>query len=142
MIIHKKCTRLKQSEFLFNKVSKDTVWECIDCQSKKFPFVTLTNHEIQNISFNSNFNCKCQTTVSDPNDPTYTLIYDSVNTSDRPEYKTVDVADANLEKITIQSNFKYYQNHDFHKFAQETDSKTVPVLYILIYVLCMQTKNI
>ena len=53
MTIHKKCTRLKQSEFLFNKVSKDTVWECIDCQSKKFPFVALTNHEIQNISFNS-----------------------------------------------------------------------------------------
>ena len=117
MIIHKNCTGFKQSEFLFNKVSKDTVWECIDCQSKKFPFVTLTNHEIQNISFNSNFNCKCQTTVSDPNDSTYTLIYASVNASDRPEYNTVDVTDTKLEKITIKSNFKYYQNHDFQKLA-------------------------
>ena len=52
------------------KMSKDTVWECIDYQWKKFPF---------------NFHCKCQTTVSDPNDPTYTLIYDLVNTSDKPE---------------------------------------------------------
>ena len=77
-MIHKKCTRPEQSEYLFNKMSKDTLWEWIDCQSKKFPFVTLTNHEIQkvsfntnheiqNISFNSNFNCKRQTTVSDPN---------------------------------------------------------------------------
>ena len=54
---------------------------------------------------------------------TYTLIYDSVNTSDRPEYKTVDVTDTNLEKITTQSNFKYYQNHDFHKLAQGMNSK-------------------
>ena len=52
MIIHKKCTGLKKSEFLFNKVSEDTVWECTDYQSKKFPFVTPTNHEIQSISFN------------------------------------------------------------------------------------------
>ena len=85
MIIHKKCIGFKQSEFLFNKVSEDTVWKCTDCQSEKFLFVTLTNHEIQNISFNTNFNCKCQTTVSDPHDPIYTLIYDSVNTSDRPD---------------------------------------------------------
>ena len=111
-----------------------------DCQSKKFPFVTLTNYEKQNISFNSTINCKCQTTVSDPNDPT--LICDSVNTSDRPQYNTIDVTDTNLEKMTIQSNFKYYQNHDFHKLAQETDSKKVSVLYILTSVLCLQTKNI
>ena len=70
------------------------------------------------------------------------LIYDSVNTSDKPEYNTVDVTDTNLEKITIQSNFKYYQKPDFHKLAQETDLKKVSALYILIYVLCMQTNNI
>ena len=93
IIIHKKCAGLKQSEFLFNKVLKDTVWEYMDCQSKKFPFVTLKDHEIQKISFKSNFNCKCQITVSDPNDLTYTLTYDS--------YKTVDMTDTNLEKTTI-----------------------------------------
>ena len=90
------------------KMSKDTVWECIDYQWKKFPF---------------NFHCKCQTTVSDPNDPTYILIYDLVNTSDKPEYSIIDVNDINLKKITIQSNFKYVQNHDFHKLTQEMDSK-------------------
>ena len=67
-----------ETVWIFPQQSGNTVWECIDCQSKKFPSVTLTNHEIQNISFNSNFNCKWQTTVSDPNDPTYPLIYDSV----------------------------------------------------------------
>ena len=96
MIIHKKYAALKQSKFLFQKVPKNTVWECIDCQSKKFPSITSTNHEIQNISFDSNFNCKWQTTVSDPNDPTYTLIYASVNISDRREYNNVDVTDTNL----------------------------------------------
>ena len=48
---------------------------------------------MQNISFNSDFICKCQTTASDLNDPTYTFIYDLVNTSDRPKYNTVDVND-------------------------------------------------
>ena len=65
----------------------------------------------------TNFSCKCKTKVSDPNDTTYTLIFDSVSTSDRTEYNTADVNNTNL------ANFKYYQNHDFHKLAQETDSK-------------------
>ena len=69
-----------------------------------------------------------QTTVSDPNDPPYILIYDSVKTGERPEYNTVDVSDTNLEKMTIHSNFKYYQNRELHKFAQETNSKKVLVL--------------
>ena len=104
MIIHKKCTGLYQSEFLFNKVSKDTVWECIDCKSKKFPLLNLTNHEIQNISFNSIFNCKCKTTVFDPNGPTYILIYDSVNTSDKPEYDDVDLTEKSTAKIMTSIN--------------------------------------
>ena len=77
----------------------------------------------KHISFDSNFNCKCQTTVSDPNNPTYTLIYESVNTSERPEYNYVDVTDINLEKTTILSNFKYYQNLDFHKLAKKQIEK-------------------
>ena len=47
----------------------------------------------------------------------------TLNTSDRPEYNAVDITDTNLEKITIQSNFKYYQNYDFHELTQETESK-------------------
>ena len=61
---------------------------------------------MQNISFNSDFICKCQTAASDLNDPTYTFIYDLVNTSDGPKYNTVDVNDTNFEKITIHWNFK------------------------------------
>ena len=43
---------------------------------------------------------------SDSNDPTYTLIYDSVNTGDKPEYNIVDANDANLEGRTAQSDCK------------------------------------
>ena len=57
--------------------------------------------KLQNIFFNSNFNHKSQTTASDPNNSIYTLIYDSLNSSDRPVYNTVDVTDTTLEKITI-----------------------------------------
>ena len=140
MINPKKGAGLKQSKCFFNKVSKNTVWEWLDCQSKKFPFVTLRNHEIQDTHFNCNFNCKYQTTISDPDDPTYTLIFDSVNTSDRPKYITVDVNDTNLEKITIQSNFKHYQNHDFHKLTHEINKSTQNIKMIPGYQPYCRTK--
>ena len=50
-------------------------------------------------------NRKCQTTVSDTNGLTYIFTFDSVNTSERPEYNTIDVNETNLEKKYIQSNF-------------------------------------
>ena len=34
------------------------------------------------------------------------LIYDYVNTDDKPEYNFVDVNDANLEERTAMSDFK------------------------------------
>ena len=57
--VHKKCTKLKQCDFLFNKITQNTYWECIACQNAKFPFSNISNHEIQCFACNSNFTCKC-----------------------------------------------------------------------------------
>ena len=74
-------------------------------------------------------NRKCQTTISDTNGLTYTFTFDSVNTSERPEYNTIDVNETNLEKKIYNQTFKHYQKYDFHKLTQEEDSNKVSVLY-------------
>ena len=62
---HKKCRKLKQCDFLFNKITQNIYWECIACKNEKFTSANISNHEIQYLAFKSNFNCKYQTMVSD-----------------------------------------------------------------------------
>ena len=88
---------LKQFEFLFSKVSEDNLNAWIANQ-KNFllPLMQTMKHKTY-LSIQID---------SDSNDPTYTLIYDSVNTGDKPEYNIVDVNDANLEGRIPQSDCK------------------------------------
>ena len=62
---HKQRRKLKQCDFLFNKITQNIYWECIACKNEKFTSANISNHEIQCLLFNSNFNCKYQTMVSD-----------------------------------------------------------------------------
>ena len=39
--VHKKYTKLKQGDFIFNKITQNTYWECIACQNAKFPFPNI-----------------------------------------------------------------------------------------------------
>ena len=115
--VHKKYTKLKQCDFLFNNITQITYWECIACQIEKFPIANIRNHELQCLAFNSNFTCKCQTMVSDLVGDYLTLNLHSINSKDRPEYNTVEINNKYFEDLSIQSDFNYYQTHDFHKLA-------------------------
>ena len=46
-----------------------------------------------------------------------TLNLHSINSKDRPEYNTVEINNKYFEDLSIQSDFNYYQTHDFHKLA-------------------------
>ena len=60
LLIHNNCSKQNQKEMLeLKRVSKST-WECSTCLSMKFPFVYLSDEDIQSISLNFNFPCKCQ----------------------------------------------------------------------------------
>ena len=53
------------------------------------------------------------------------------------------MTDTNPKKITIQSDFKYYQNNDFHKLAQETDSKNgLSIKYTNMCFLCAKLEDL
>ena len=60
--IHRKCCKLKLGDT--HDIARDKWgWECLTCISKKIPFTAVEDKEIIKNVFNSNFHCKCQTTL-------------------------------------------------------------------------------
>ena len=50
---------------------------------------------------------------------------------DKPGNNIIDLDDKELDKISIQLNFQYYQNHEFHKLSQDLKKKKSLVSYII-----------
>ena len=122
--IHKKCTNLKTRDIFYIKTSKKKTWECLSCQAIKFPFSALYDHEIQNETFNSNFSCKCQENLASHNIKSdYKFRFYSKEINDKCGQNLIDLNDEQLQKIALQPNFKYYQNHEFHKLINNIDKK-------------------
>ena len=129
-IIHKKCTQLKTTELLTIKVQGQKSWECLSCRKLKFPFAVLSNHDIQKDSVNSLFQCKCQTTIpTDIADNKYVLDYFFDEYKENPGNNIIDLNDKELDKHSIQSNFQYYQNLEFHELSKNLKrNKTFSIL--------------
>ena len=116
--IHKKCSRLKQSEIL-DLANCNFNFECTSCLTDKFLFVLQDNLGIQKQSFNSNFLCKCQKTLhSDIHEHKYIFNYKFSNSDKNNENNIVDFNDKHLDNLVTQPDFKYYQSHEFHKLNQ------------------------
>ena len=97
----------------------------------KFPFVYLSDEDIQSISFNSNFPCKCQKTLpSHINQPIYVFEYTFRQHDDGKENNIIDYNDQQLDNLRVRPDFKYYQNHEFHKLSQNLKkNKTLSILH-------------
>ena len=122
-LVHRRCTNLKSSEIRHLSKTKKYIWGCHYCKKKKFPFVNLDCNELEQESFNSLYFCKCLknmdfTTVKDKNVFHYTPI------NNREDEKT-SLADTHnsLESFTTQTNFDYFQTHDFHKLIQKKQAQ-------------------
>ena len=104
-----------------NKKSKtETHWECKTCMSDKFPFTIVENKEIVQNTFNSSSSCKCQTSCKyEIGRPKFVFKY-RVNDNDheRSYGNIIDNYDAILDNSVLQPNFKYYDNHEFHKLSK------------------------
>ena len=48
-LVYKKCSKLKTSEITELQKSKRKHWQCISCQSHKFPYATIDAIELQKI---------------------------------------------------------------------------------------------
>ena len=105
--------------------------ECSACLAMKFPFVYLSDEDIQSISFNSSFPCKCQKILpSDINHPKYAFEYTFRQHDDDKENNNIDYNDQQLDNLRLQPDFKYYQNHEFHKLSQNLiKNKTLSILH-------------
>ena len=75
---------------------------------------------IQNIS-NYSFSCKCQTLCKyEIGRPEFVFKY-RINDGDheRSHGNIIDNIDAILDDFVLQPNFKYYDNHQFHKLSKQ-----------------------
>ena len=117
--IHKKCLGLRLSEIRDIKNSKtETYWECQTCMSDKFPFTVVQNKVIVQNTFNSSFSCK-KSSKYEIGRPELVFKY-RINDNDheRSYGNITDNNDAILDNFVLQPNFKYYDNHEFHKLSK------------------------
>ena len=119
--IHKKCLGLRLSEIHDIKNSKtETYWDCQTCMSDKFPFTAVENKVIVQNTFNSSFSCKCQTSSKyEIGRPEFVFKY-RINDNDHEKTygNIIDNNNAILDNFVLQPNFKYYDNHEFHKLSK------------------------
>ena len=59
--VHKNCSKLTPTEISDLKNGRNLKWECTTWLNDKFPFTFSDNKYIMSNTFNSNFDCKCNT---------------------------------------------------------------------------------
>ena len=117
----KKCLELRFPEICDIKNCKtETYWECQTCMRDKFPFTAVENNGIVQNTFNSTFFCKYQTSCKyEIVRPEFVFKY-RINDNDheRSYGNITDNNDAILDDFVLHPNFKYYDNHEFHKLSK------------------------
>ena len=92
---------------------------CITCLQHKFPFTSVDDRFLSKETFNSNFLCKCQSSTDyEQGDAKYTFSYTNAY-KETTFNNTNDTNDQILDNVFIQPNFKFFQNHDFHKMSEK-----------------------
>ncbi len=127
-LTHRKCSGLSNYE-LNNSEPQDLAhWQCTKCHQDAFPCINISDEELIAMSFNSNFDCKCQTTCDN-------LAFRKSLILDLSKFKQDKMTDGpdpdcHLEHaFDINIEFDYYNTHQFHKLTEKL-SKTRPPLTI------------
>ena len=120
------------SEICDIKNSKiETHWESQTCISDKFPVTLVENKVIVQNTFNSTFSCKCQTSCKyEIGRPGFVFKY-TINDNDheRSYGNIIDNNDAILDDFVFEPNFKYNDNHEFHKLSKHIHQTNNSSLY-------------
>ena len=117
-------------------------WECVTCMKEKFPLHSLDNREVVKESFISNFDCICQ------NASNYSLgleefVFKYHSGDTKREKQLIDEKKNMIDNFLLQPNFKFYQNHDFHKLIKGLKgNKTFSILHTNIYSLQGNFENL
>jgi hypothetical protein len=130
-LIHRKCTKLKVKE-LINLIKNDLPsWECSACIKLKFPFSDIPDCEIEEQTFNSNFNCICKTKNISSQNITKEIFNFSKMNFDTDKNFNIETDNNDIEDATqLSVDFSYYLTHDFHKLIQKQKSpKNISILH-------------
>ncbi len=123
-LIHKRCSEVPN----WNIANIDSLlkkWECLTCRLSclsSFPFSSLENHELGNLSYNSAFTCKCNSTAVSLSDFSHIEQLETCKlTLKEYDHLFDNDVDCNLIKL---SDFDYYDNHEFHKLINSSTFDT------------------
>ena len=94
---------------------------------EKFSLNSLDNGEIIKESFNPNVDCKCQNASNySLGQEEFIFKYQSGDTKREKQYSfRIDERDDMMHNFLLQPNFKYYQNHNFHKLSKGLKGNTL-----------------
>ena len=112
-IIHRKCSQIPLHE-LNSKTDCLRNWECLPCMKIKFPFIDIDLDTILGQTFNSNFDCKCQTSCKSLTRDHVFSYSKYVNNLEEKNYGP-DRQNQIDRTLDLQTNFNYYVPHEFHK---------------------------
>ena len=110
-------------------VSKSS-WECSTWFNNETSIYILSEEHIHS-NFNSPWKCH-NTLPSNTEQPKYVFKYTfrQHDDDDDKENNIIDNHNQNLDSLRLQPDFKYYQNHEFHKLGQSlTNNKTLSILH-------------
>ena len=103
-------------------------WECITCIQDRYPFALTDNNEIIHNAFNSNICCPCNKIT-----PEIMINNELLLLLTQSNHKTCNAYNFDIERDFEQSNFKYYEVHDFHKMHDIWNkNKRLSILHINI----------
>ena len=114
---HLKCSLLTIKNYNYYSSTND-LWLCICCRSQIFPFHSLSNTNINKLSFNSNCNYLCSKSIACSRLDSLPCLDILSSISNTPHLTELDV---DLHLLS-QTNFKYYTTHDFHMSEQIRNS--------------------
>ena len=112
-------------------------WECISCQPYKFRYAITDAIELKKNTFNSNFTCSCHTKTKFSTNKNV-LSFNFSDWKDNPNKHFINMTDKEHVKMMLNSNFKYYDNHEFHRLKQNVQITKTLVSSTLTSVHCKQ----
>ena len=127
-LTHRSCTKLPLKQIEYNMPHD---YLCTSCLKDTFPFYDCDTESLINETFNSNYDCICQSKshldsfMSNSNllksaDSKNTFLnLNELNFNIQNKQSELD-PDEGLINVT---NFKYYTTHEFHKLVKNTDTK-------------------
>ncbi len=116
-LTHKKCSK-SPNWHIAHMHSHLTTWECPSCCVKplsSLPFFEIENNSLLNLTFNSNYSCKCNSSAISLSDYDHLEKLETckLTLKDHETLYSNDI-DSNMNSFT---EFDFYDNHEFHKLT-------------------------